>query len=167
VTWKPIITAVAAAIDRADEGGAMVDALECAVAGQPFSVERIDVGVFLAELDRTMRRDHSRWSPQLLAQSGALFRTLSRLFAQLSTASPARPLDRDLLRAELDRVAGHAAVKEEPAGRLRSCPRCGSRNVESQKTTATGRYMIEWHCRRCGYFDDEDLGPAPQYGSKS
>jgi ribosomal protein S27AE len=168
VTWKPIITAVAAAIGRAEEGVAMIDALERGASGRPFSLERIDVDAFLAELDRTMRRDHAQWSPQLLAQGGAMFRTLSRLFAQLSTARPERPLDSELLRRELERLAGHATVKDEPAGQVgRRCPRCGFANMASQKTTATGRFLVEWHCRRCGWFDDEDLGPAPDYGSRS
>jgi hypothetical protein len=167
VSWKPIVTAAAGAIGRPVEGTALVDALDRAASGQPFSLERIDGAAFLGDLDRAMRRDHAQWSPLLLAQTGAALQILPALFARLRRASTEQPVDPARLRADLDQLVAHAAVQDEPPGTKPRCPRCGSANLKTQKTTATGRQLYEHSCKRCGHFFDEDLGPAPQYGSKS
>jgi hypothetical protein len=47
-------------------------------------------------------------------------------------------------------------------GFMKTCPKCGG-NVETLKTTGTGRMLYEHFCEACDWSGGEDEGPTPDF----
>lgn len=170
MSWLDIIVNVASAIERVDEGVALVAALQ--LAGNPTTETKralvigSEAASFLGALDRSLRAQHKEWPVILVAQARALLLQLPPLVDRLRRGS----VQPERVAAVLTTVEELAAQIDAATGGLRSCRRCGSTRVDEQRTSADGVNYYEQRCGACGNYetweDGLSLGEAMIQASK-